>query len=186
MFHEDWFGAPQCILLTEKAKLVEKLEGKIIEIGCWEGRSTVALANALYPQELIAVDTWQGNFDEQPDHITVLLARERDVFNEFKINIAECTKGNVISQRMDCFVFLGSLQDRIKFAHIDASHDYVSVKQALRMIIPKLITGGIICGDDYLTAHKDREDLQGGVQKAVMDMCPGHEVIDNFWWWIKK
>jgi len=60
MFHEDWYPESQLISLS-KARLVSSFEGKIIEIGCWEGKSTVALANAVYPQVIDAVDTWQGN-----------------------------------------------------------------------------------------------------------------------------
>jgi hypothetical protein len=53
------------------------------------------------------------------------------------------------------------------------------------MLLPKLASGGILCGDDYVTANAQREDLQGGVQKAVLEMCPGHLVEGNFWWWVK-
>jgi hypothetical protein len=157
----------------------------IIEIGCWEGKSTVSLANAVYPQNVIAVDTWQGNFDENPNHPTVQWAKERDIFAEFMKNIQEMTKGNVIPHKMDCFAFLGSLQDKVKFCHIDASHDYVSVKQTIRMLMPKLVPGGVLCGDDFRTAHAGRTDLQGGVEKAVREMCPYHMIVENFWYWSK-
>ena len=118
------------------------------------------------------------------------MARERDIFVEFQKNVQELTKGNITPYKMDCFVYLATLQDKVKFCHIDASHDYASVKQTIRMLIPKLIPGGILCGDDYTTAHMEREDLQGGVQKAVIEMCPGHmfsgqAFFGNFWWWVK-
>jgi hypothetical protein len=185
MFHEDWYPEPQLISLSEKARLVSSLEGKIIEIGCWEGKSTAALANAVYPQVIDAVDTWQGNYDESCCHVTITLAKERDIFAEFQKNISELTKGNLIIYKRDCFVYLATLQGKVKFCHIDACHDYASVKQTIRMLLPKLASGGILCGDDYVTANAQREDLQGGVQKAVLEMCPGHLVEGNFWWWVK-
>jgi len=185
MFHEEWYSEPQCRLLADLARTVLPLEGIIMEIGCWEGRSTVALANAVYPQTLHAVDTWQGNFDESPDNISVLLAIERDIFKEFQTNISELTKGNVIPHKMDCFVYLANLQEKIKICHVDACHDYASVKQTIRMIMPKLVDGGVICGDDFCAAHAGRDDLQGGVEKAVVEMCPGFKADANSWWYRK-
>ena len=186
MFHESWYSDDQCVELADKAKRVSALKGQILEIGCWEGRSTVALANAVFPENVYAVDTWKGNYDESPDNITVKLAQERDIFMEFLNNIATLTNNNVIPNLSDCFVYLASLQNKVKFCHIDASHDYASVKQTIRMLMPKLVPGAILCGDDYLTAHMHRDDLQGGVEKAVREMCPGHFVIENFWWWQKQ
>lgn len=185
MFHEIWYSEPQKALLAERARSVLNLNGKIIEIGCWEGNSTIALANAIYPQVLDVVDTWQGNYDESPDNVSVLLAKERDIYSEFLINITENTKNNILVNKMDCFVYLANLKESVKFCHIDACHDYASVKQTIRMLIPKLVPGGILCGDDVATAHKFRDDLQGGVEKAVEEMCHGHEVIENFWSWKK-
>ena len=185
MFHENWYGESQCKVLADTVEKVKNLEGKIIEIGCWEGRSTIALANAIHPEVLYAVDTWEGNYDENPNHPTVHWAKERDIYLEFRNNIQELTKGNVFPNKMDCFLYLASLQDKVKFCHIDASHDYVSVKQTIRMLLPKLVPGGILCGDDYCTAHAGRDDLQGGVEKAVREMCPGYVVVENFWYWVK-
>jgi len=174
MFHETWYSEPQLKILADKALQVKNLEGLIIEIGCWEGRSTVTLANVVYPEYVHAVDTWKGNYDENPNNISVLLAQQRDVYAEFKKNIAELTRNNVVAYQMDCYEYLAGLKQKVKLCHIDACHDYASVKQTIRMLFPKLILGGILCGDDFCTAHKGREDLQGGVQKAVMEMCPGY------------
>ena len=80
MFHEGWYSDEQCALLSVLIKKVMDLEGKFIEIGCWEGKSTTAIANSCYPQNLDAVDTWQGNIDENPNHPTITIAKERDVF----------------------------------------------------------------------------------------------------------
>jgi predicted O-methyltransferase YrrM len=186
MFHEDWYGETQIFQLVDKVKLVENHDGIIVEIGCWEGKSTTALANAVYPQKLFAVDTWKGNYDENPNNISVHLAKERNVLEEFIKNSKELTRGNIIPFQMDCFAFLNAIQIPIKFCHIDACHDYKSVRTTIELLIPKLVSGGILCGDDFITANMWREDLKGGVQKAVMDTCPGFYYIENFWWWRRQ
>ena len=62
-----------------------------MEIGCWEGRSAVVIANACYPEVLLAVDTWAGSESEHPDHETVRIARVRDVFAAFRTNMQRAT-----------------------------------------------------------------------------------------------
>lgn len=174
MFHENWYKDNQLNMLVNSYAKVEKLKGNIIELGCWEGRSTVRLANKCYPEILIAVDNWKGNLAESDKHVTVEILKERNVFAIFKENIDELTKGNVGIVIMDCFQFLDTMKKCIKFCHIDASHDYESVKKALQIIIPNTVNKGIICGDDFKTAQ--------GVQKAVMEMLPNFEHSGNFWW----
>jgi hypothetical protein len=74
----------------------------------------------------------------------------------------------------------------VKFCHIDASHDYNSVHRTIAALLPKLVPGGILCGDDFESAHAGRHDLGGGVERAVRELLPGFEVSGNFWWWAKS
>ena len=65
MFNEYWYADDQCIELVKLVNKIINLEkGNIIEIGCWEGRSTVCITNACYPENLICNDTWLGNVQE--------------------------------------------------------------------------------------------------------------------------
>jgi len=179
MFHENWYNDKQIEVLKDTVLKIKNLEGSIVEIGCWEGKSTIAIANICYPEIVEAVDTWKGNYDEDPKHPSVILANSRDVFMEFTNNIKRFTKNNVKSFKQDCFKFLINKTDPIKFCHIDASHDYNSVKKTITMLLPKLVNGAIICGDDYGSGKHKR--LFGGVKRAVKEMCPGHNVIGRFW-----
>jgi len=182
-FHEDWYPDPQLRHLLRLCRHVRDLPGAMIEIGCWEGKSTVALANTCHPETLIAVDSWTGNIAEDPNHYHLQLLAERDVYGTFVKNINELTRGNVQIVKQDCFEFLASFSGPVKFCHIDASHDYASVKRTIEMLKPMMIDGGILCGDDYLNAGRDRLDLDGGVERACFDALPAHYVIGNFWFW---
>jgi hypothetical protein len=84
----------------------------------------------------------------------------------------------------DCIEWLKTFEDSIKFIHIDASHEYESVFETIKLVLPKMVKGGIICGDDYMTANMNREDLHGGVERAVKDLLPHHKSIDNLWYCI--
>ena len=64
MFNEDWYSQDQCNNLIELVKSVNNLPGVVIEVGCWEGKSTVSIANSCYPDNVICNDTWLGNVSE--------------------------------------------------------------------------------------------------------------------------
>jgi predicted O-methyltransferase YrrM len=185
VFHEDWYSAPQLRLLAESCSLVRRLPGAVLEIGSWEGKSTAVLANACYPETLVAVDTWQGNLDEAADHPSVLIARQRDVLGVFLRNMAALTRGNVLALRMDCHEFLTRCVGPVKFCHIDASHDYRSVRRTIEALLPMIVAGAVLCGDDIQTAHAGRTDLQGGVERAVRECLPGFQEVGNFWRWMQ-
>jgi len=184
-FEEDWYPPQQLIRLASLFEKVRSFAGTVLEIGCWEGRSTVALAHACHPETLWAIDTWMGNEDEDVNHPTVLLARSRDVFGRFRVNISALTGGNVHPIRQNCHAVLQDWSAPIKFAHIDASHDYNSMRRAMEAVLRLLVPGGIICGSDFLTASADRGDLDGGVERAVRELLPGFESSFNLWWWSK-
>ena len=182
-FHEDWYPDPQLRHLVRLMHHVRGLSGAIIEIGCWEGKSTVALAAACHPETLIAVDSWMGNIAEGPNRYDVQQAATRDVYRTFLGNIETLTRGNVQVERRDCFEFLAGFMQPVKFCHVDASHDYASVKRTLEMLAPMVIDGGILCGDDYLSANARRADLGGGVERACVEVLPDHFSAGNFWFW---
>ena len=169
VFHEDWFGEASQRALASLYDKVRSLDGEIIEVGCWEGRSTVALANACHPERVWAIDTWKGS----PGEISAELAKERNVFAIFKANIAELTQGNVTSWIGGWRGFFHGYQGRIKFVHIDAEHTYTEVFDNIAAARRHMVPGGIICGDDV---HHPP------VQQAVIDQFGNANVEATLWW----
>lgn len=143
-FTEDWFSPLGQERLAELGRQVADVPGMIIEIGCWEGRSTCALANAINPRILHAVDTWQGSAGE----ISYELAQQRDVFATWQHNIAALTNGNVIAHRMGWREFVPTITDPVALCFIDAEHTYREVYDNITAILPHMSPGGVICGDD--------------------------------------
>lgn len=184
-FTEQWFDGDQAELIARLAASAP--EGALVEIGCWEGFSTTHIARAVAPRTLYAVDHWQGNLDEGAGHPSVEAARERDVYATFLANVAELTAGNVIPIRADWREALENpALARVAFAHIDAAHDYASVRDTLAAVAPRLVPGAILCGDDFRSAHMGRDDLGGGVERAVVAFCVarGLDLYTqyNAWW----
>lgn len=190
MFNENWYSNEQCMELAKLVSSIKHLEGDIIEIGCWEGKSTTYIANTCYPENIICNDTWRGNIDEGivtgVKHSSTEIAETRDVYSRFIDNMNTLTKGNYIVKKMDCHDFMESYTRPIKFLHIDASHDYESVYKSIKMALPLIIDGGILCGDDFLSANMGRTDLQGGVERAVRELLPGFGNKGNLWYWYNQ
>src|SRR2546425_9597933 len=76
VFHENWFPAKKAAATLAATELAPP-EGDCIEVGCWEGRSTVLLANALYPRTLHVIDHFEGDLTD-PGSMVTTKARERD------------------------------------------------------------------------------------------------------------
>ena len=188
MFNEDWYSEAQCAELDKLITGVREVYGKIIEIGCWEGKSTSAIANSCYPEQVICNDTWLGNVSESiltgQTHATEIICRERDVYQTFLDNMNQLTKGNYSVVKRDCMEWLKEYNEPIKFIHIDACHEYESVFETINLVLPKMVKGGVMCGDDFTTSHINRADLHGGVERAVRELLPGFTSVGNLWYFV--
>lgn len=171
-FTEDWFPLESCVALGRLGRSVSRLPGAIVEVGCWEGRSTCALANAIHPEIVHAVDTWDGS----PGEISHDLAQTRDVFRVFEHNVRALTHGNVQPHRLGWRDFFDVFDGPCKLVHIDAEHTYREVRDNIEAVLPLIVPGGIICGDD---AHHPP------VIDAVMDALGEYEREATLWIWRK-
>jgi beta-1,4-mannosyl-glycoprotein beta-1,4-N-acetylglucosaminyltransferase len=174
-FHEDWYSGAQALYVGQLAR--QAPEGAMVEIGCWEGRSSIVLAQLVYPRVLHCVDHWQGNIDEDPEHASGYIARERDVEHTWHCNMERCTADNWTCYPVNWQEWVRTWRHRpdtrIAFLHLDASHDRASVRDCLATLKPFLVDGAILCGDDAY----DKRVIAG-----VRDVFPDAEVIGERLW----
>ena len=168
-FTENWLSIESRRALADLARATAPIEGRVLEIGAWEGRSTVALANAAYRKYVDSIDTWSGS----PGEPSEALAADRDVFATWEANVLDLTPGNVRAHVGDWRAVLPHLNGPIALAFVDAEHTYTEVRDNLRELLPKMAPGGVICGDD---AH------HGPVKAAVLEVL-GDDVgvIASLW-----
>ena len=189
-FNEDWYSSEQINNLVNLLKNINDLSGSIIEIGCWEGKSAISIANKCYPETLNCNDTWLGNIQESivtgQEHLTETILKTRDVYSIFINNMNSLTQKNYKVVKQDCIEWLKTYNAPIKFIHIDASHEYESVFQTIQLVLPKMVNGGIICGDDFESANINRGDLHGGVERAVRESFTNFKNINNLWYYIHE
>jgi len=153
---------------------------RIVEIGSWTGRSTLALAQNTQGT-VWAIDNWLGSAGDLDD---IIHARGIDwAFDEFRRNLRDCS--NVYVKRLDSILASTHFDPCVfDMVFIDAGHTYNAVKNDLKAWAPKLIRGGLLAGHDYTT---DRDHC-AGVIKAVDELYPDRRLMSpnsgerSLWW----
>jgi len=172
--------------LTSGVGLIEKLEncGNItgLEIGVFKGENASNLLENLPNLTLYGIDPYRVYKDWDGNTLT-----------EENAIIAEDTATELIMPYKERFVKYKNSSDEIlntfednyfDFIFIDGCHDYEQVLKDCRNYYPKLKSGGIFSGHDYLS-------YIGGVKQAVDEFASeiGEKVEDmdlNAWFFVKK
>lgn len=131
------------------------IEGDIIELGSWQGRSTIALAQACADSEngvVHAVDTFAGNPGHESNY-TVGADDLSDLESNFRRNVTDAG----LSDRVRVYPMRSSQAASeidaasVRMLYIDAEHAYEPVKEELELYADKLAPGGLLTFDDYST-----------------------------------
>lgn len=177
VFKNNWFQAQKArgVLLALDATAMAG-PGEYVEVGSWEGKSSVFLANEIKPRTLHCFDHWLGHDSD----LTADLAAERDVAAEFRENMDALTSGNYEAHRGDWRdTLIPFLADHpVRFLYLDAAHTYDEVSAQLAVIVPALVPGGVLAGDDY---------GRPGVKRAVTEKFGEVRVVPkgNGVWYIR-
>ena len=138
----------------------------VVELGCWKGRSTHALASGCNGI-VYAVDHFKGSPD---DGDTEKLAKEQDVYSIFTENTIQFK--NIVVLKMSTADASETFDDKsVDMVFIDAGHNYSDVSNDIRNWLPK--AKKLICGHDYY--HKP-------VKQAVVEQLGlPDDVIGSIW-----
>jgi predicted O-methyltransferase YrrM len=167
-FLENWFAKPKRLRLHDAMLRVPKTNGAIVEVGSWEGRSTIDIARFFPEDSIHVIDHWLGDSVEANAKNTALAA-SRDVYSDFIENVKEAgVYDRLIVHRMGWREALDPSRwlDPISFIFIDAEHTYHEVKDNILRVLPLMVSGGIIAGDDYTTKEVEQatKDTLGEVK----------------------
>ena len=151
-FGENWFTFP---LLYKEFVEISSNGSKIVEVGCWKGKSTAYLAveiiNSKKDITLYAVDTWQGSPEHKYSHEII----NNTLYNTFITNI-EPVKNTIVPLRMSSIEAANCFENEsLDIVFIDANHYYDNVKSDILAWLPKIKRGGIISGHDYTESWPD-------------------------------
>ena len=137
-----------------------------VEVGAYYGKSAAYMAveiiNSGKKIRFDVVDTWRGSpehqksaWDYQPDMVN------DTAFDTFRNNMSPAAGYYVPIKLSSVEASKLYLDKSLDFVYIDAAHEYESVKADISAWLPKLKSGAILGGHDYLGTTED------GVTRAV-------------------
>ncbi len=165
-FDHDWFS-PNIQNLISLSKGYEKEPLSILEIGAFEGMSTVFLAQHFAASSITTVDTWQGSQEHQNNPgIDFTKAK-----SNFEHNISFWNKRitPIQGNSFDVLIDLYRQKRRFDFVYVDGCHDAPSVNSDLILSFKMLNVGGLIYCDDYFWGFNEREDFVFETPKNGID-----------------
>ncbi|MBW5444644.1 class I SAM-dependent methyltransferase [Cohnella sp. CFH 77786] len=158
-----WLTTAEQTALLHLPALVDHLDGEIVEIGSYKGRSTVALGlGSKWISEkkrtIYAIDPFVSN------------GYYVDYWNEFQNNILRFWLANYVTPIKKFSE--EALQDcpaRISALYIDGDQSYSGVKRDIELYAPRVVRGGYIAFHDY-TIYPD-------IRRAVDELCESREFV---------
>jgi len=124
-----------------------KGKGVIVEIGSWQGKSTICLGLGSLEGEMLpiyAIDPHEG----------ILEGRNvgKQTLESFKKNIQKAGITSIVTPLvMTSHNAVKKVKKPIELLFIDGAHDYKSVKQDFENWFPKVIDGGVIAFHDTVS-----------------------------------
>ncbi|KGI66642.1 class I SAM-dependent methyltransferase [Mycobacterium rufum] len=163
---------------------------RFVEVGCYLGKSICSLAEVARDHGLdvaiVGVDTARGSGPEgrggTDAHGPAVAHGGGTMAGLLHRNVLACGFGDRIQLLLSDSVAAAALfsDESLAWVHLDARHDYDSVRADIAAWLPKVRPGGWLSGDDY-----DAWQWPGVVQ-AVEDSLTGATAWSKGQWrWIK-
>lgn len=144
----------------------QSIRGDVLEIGCWQGRSTVMLAGACRDAQngsVHAVDHFQGN----PGKSDLYAVGETDLSD-----LEDCFRRNIASAGLEHFVTVHaessetvSLDADIRLLVIDAEHSRTAVLRDYQNSRHLLMPGAVVLFDDYTSTFPGVVEAVGKIHE---------------------
>jgi predicted O-methyltransferase YrrM len=147
IFTVDWFSYNIPVWTQYLRELKDKPDLRFLEIGSFQGRSTVWLLENILTNDTSAItciDTFEGSVE----HIINFQNDIKNLFDIFSHNISKFkNKVNIIKDKSQ--VALKQINEQYDFIYIDGDHKASSVIEDAILSFSLLKKGGIMIFDDY-------------------------------------
>lgn len=156
-----WMYPFEIVWLADEATKHER----IVELGCFLGRSTRALADNTKGW-VLAVDDFQGPRDCR-------IEGRENILENFSLNMLGCEHKVRICQEDFGAVRPEQHDSPFDMIFIDGDHHYDSLMRDIEKWTPYLSKGGLICGHDY---HYEYPEVMKAVNNsfpAMVNVVPG-------------
>jgi len=161
------------VILTELEKVLPGLDGAIVEFGCYIGTTSLFIRRLLDTyndtREFHVYDSFAG----LPPKTTQDESRAGDQFQAGELAVSKkqflqqfqkaCLRPPIVHKGWFSNLAGDDVPPKIAFAFLDGDF-YESIRDSLRLVLPRMQQGGVIVVDDYA-----REALPGAA-KAVHEL----------------
>jgi hypothetical protein len=165
--------------------------GNGIEVGAAAGKYSRVILNNSHLLKFYMLDVWEvmpkEEFPSRANYIQMIRKR----YDSAKNVAIQFQNRAVILKKNSREAFKDFEDNFFDFIYIDASHVYKYVKQDIENWYPKVKTGGVFSGHDYMNSERFC-----GVVQAVDEFCskidmvpiviPGSRRCPQSWYCIKK
>jgi predicted O-methyltransferase YrrM len=148
-FTTDWFSnnIPFWLAAFERATTDPDEVLRVLEIGSFEGRSTVFVLRHFPKAQVDCVDTWLGSDEHAGEEFL------NDLHGRFLVNIKPFSERVTCHKMTSAQFFRESSNDEYDIVYIDGSHRATDVLLDLVNSWDRLRSGGLLLIDDYLWKH---------------------------------
>jgi predicted O-methyltransferase YrrM len=143
--------------------VIQDVEGDVLEIGSWQGKSTSYLARGVKDSangHLFAVDHFKGNVGKE--HLYNIEGDSGALKERFERNMRSLGLHDVITlipyPSEHAYSYLADR--RLRFLFIDGDHTEAGVTRDIELFCPLVLAGGIVVFDDF-------DDSSPGVVSSV-------------------
>ena len=120
--------------------------GCCVEVGSWAGTSALRLSKVF--DRVYCVDHFLGNAHDELSDISAGYSQE-DVFGAFCRNVGSKLMNGIYPCVGTSRQWAAVWQFQVDLVFLDAEHTYEAVSEDIRVWLPHVKTGGILCGHDY-------------------------------------
>lgn len=172
----DWFcgNVPQWFSIIAELKLADQSELNVLEIGSWEGLSTVFIASTLPYAKITCVDTWAGADEHKSGDLSPISSLS-EIEGRFDKNTSSyATRIKKFKSTSFGFYLASHLKNHFDLIYIDGSHHCNDVMIDAIECFDALKVGGVIIFDDFLWKYYERaRDNPAGAINAFLRMKMG-------------
>lgn len=118
--------------------------GKVLEVGCYEGKGTNLMYQHFSPSAYYCIDPWNSDYEDMNFYF-------KDQYEHFKHNTKHLPIIEMRGKSDDMFkVIAENVDTKFNFIYIDGDHHYEQVLRDLDNATKFLAVGGICLVDDYI------------------------------------
>jgi len=144
---EGWLSFDEGKFLYEAARGASG-RGVVVEIGSWQGKSTIWLAKGSMAGKSVpvyAIDPHTG----APEHHVIFGTKDIWTFDRFKENIAKAGVGAIVQPIVGRSGEVGATWgEPVEVLWIDGAHDFAAAEQDFKTWFPHLVEGGLVAYHD--------------------------------------